>query len=908
MSLEMGSMLAHYKLAEKIGEGGMGEVFRARDTKLNRDVALKILPEAFASDSQRMARFGREAQVLASLNHPHVGAIYGLEEHGGTKALVLELIKGETLAERVERGPLPVSEALVVASQIAAAMESAHEKGIIHRDLKPANVKITPGGSVKVLDFGLAKALADDATWSPELTRSPTLTVPPTQAGLILGTAGYMAPEQARGRPIDRRADVWAFGVILFEMLTGTRLFAGETVTDILAAVVRAEPDWSKLPDDAPVALKRLLRRCMAKDPAGRLRDFGDVRLELTEAAEAPAITEAPVEAPARAPLPMWRRLLPWVATILVGATAAALGFLASDQMRDEVVLHASILPPAETVFHLDTASPGIPAVSPDGRMVAFTARDADVTSDLTSATGAALLYVRPLGASDAYVLTGTQGAQYPFWSPDSRYIGFFTRRDGTLKKIAASGGPPLTLCEAENGKGGTWNEEGLIVFSPSYDTPLSTVRESGGIPAPLTALKTENGDSSHRHPYFLPDGRHILYYARGRKMPTGASGAVFARPVDAGPEEGDGKLVMQSEAGAIYASGHLIFIRDRVLMAQPFDGDRLELSGEPFPLAEKVTYISGASKGIFSASENGVLAFIAGMEEQSSSLSWVDPQGAPQGTLGDEALYRELHLSPDGTRAAVAILDQLAGSSDLWIYEIERDLRTRFTFGPEEESFPVWSPDGETLYYAREVDGRDQIFAKVVGGASDERLAFETEHDKYPSSLSPDARYLAYSTSLPETGWDVWVLPLSGDEEPFPFASTRFVEVDGRFSPDGRWMAYLSAESGQGEIYVAPFPGPGRKWQISTKGGDQPLWSDDGRKLYYQDPSGAVNVVAIEIDGDTFKSGPPEVLFERPRSEIQYRYAPAPGGERFLVVDEAESDDGSPLSLVLNWTASADQ
>ena len=889
MELESGRMLAHYRLAEKIGEGGMGAVYRARDTKLDRDVALKILPQAFTTDADRMTRFAREAQVLASLNHPHVGAIYGLEDQDGIKALVLELIDGEDLNERLAGGTIPLDQALGIAMQIAEGMEAAHEKGIIHRDLKPANVKITTAGKVKVLDFGLAKAMTDPAS-SPELSLSPTLTIPATQAGVIMGTASYMAPEQARGRTADKRSDVWAFGVILYEMVVGGRLFAGETVTDILAAVIRAEPDLDKVPANAPPALRRLLRRCLAKNPARRLRDFGDVRLELQEAIEAPAEQEtASVSTLQAAPMPAWKRALSIGFIVALLAAAATTGFITSGLMQDAPLVHASVLPPEETSFSLDSSSPGVPAISPDGTRITFSAIDGE---------GIARLYVRSLDASKAYVLSGTGGAGYPFWSPNSQSIGFFVRSENALKKIAATGGPALTLCESPNGKGGTWGSDGTIIFAASHDSGLFTVRDSGGIPQPLTELISELNDNSHRHPFLLPGGRHFLYLARGRKTET-ESGALMIGSLD---QEDEDKFLMSTKAGVVYSSGHLLFLNDRVLMAQPFDTDSLELTGDPFPIAEDILYIGGAAKGVFSASDNGSLIYVGGIHEIGRTLAWVDTEGIPQGTLGEEAAYRRVMLSPDGKFATTTVLDEAQSQYDIWIFEIERGLGTRFTFSSEDEHYGTWSPDSKRLYFTKEIDEVGQIFVKPIGGTGSEELVYESDKNKYPGSISPDGKHLTFSMTSTDTGVDVWVLPLSSDKEPYIFAGGEFSQHDGMFSPDGRWMAYMSDESKRAEVYVTPFPDPGRKWQVSTDGGDNPIWSLDGKKLYFQGRGGAVTVVDIDTSGDTLVVGAPQVLFERPPSGFYYRYSPAPAGDQFLVVESSQRGGSLPLSLVLNW------
>jgi serine/threonine protein kinase/Tol biopolymer transport system component len=889
LSLSPGQSLGAYRILGPLGVGGMGEVYRATDTKLGRDVAIKVLPPEVGQDAERLARFRREAHLLATLNHPHVAAIHGLEDAAGTPFLVLELVGGEDLAERLKRGALPVDEALDAARQIAEALEEAHGHGIVHRDLKPANVKITPEGKVKVLDFGLAKAWAgegEEGSFS-DLSRSPTLAHSGTQAGVILGTAAYMSPEQARGKKVDKRSDVWALGVVLFEMLAGKPLFAGETVTDVIAAVVTREPDWTTLPDETPGRVRRLLERCLRKDPRRRLPDAGAARLELSEvlAGEPDLPEEGTRKEPDR------RRTAAWALGLAAALGAGlALGFLLDRPTSDDRVLAFEVDPPEGTSFYLHPERPGAVRVSPDGRMLAFTAE-----SD-----GKYRLYVRPLSTTVARALPGTEGAQYHFWSPDSRSLGFYS--EGKLRKIRVTGGggPPVALCDATEVKGASWGSEGVIVFAPSFNTPIYRVPEGGGEATPVTELDAERKDDSHRHPRFLPDGRHFLYLARV----SGGSraSAVVLASIDGGEE----KVLLRSPAAAEYASGHLLFLRELTLMAQPFDPDRLELTGEAFPVAEGVHVPAAATAiGVFSASQTGVLAYESGGAAAGFRLAWRDRAGDEVGVLGDEARYWDVRLSPKADLALVLMSDTGGGNADAWLYEIARNLRTRLTFTEADEWMATWSPDGASIFFGSSRGSAYDLYRKTVAGAEPEELLYETDRPKIPTSVSPDGRLLLFSEQDAETSWDLWVLPLdNGEARPYPLLQGPFDEVVGRFSPDGRWVAYRTNESGRNEIYVVPFPGPGRKWQVSTEGGLWAEWRADGKEIFYQTTDGDVAAVTVERRGEGLAFGPPRPLFPLEAQETNFHFSPTPDGQRFLTIEPVGGQRAQPITVVVNWTA----
>ncbi|MCL4838255.1 MAG: serine/threonine-protein kinase [Thermoanaerobaculia bacterium] len=901
MTVDRGSRIAGYEITGKLGEGGMGEVWRATDTKLKREVAIKVVPAAFAEDAERLARFEREAQLLAQLHHPHIASIFGLEEADGVRALVMELVDGPTLADRMEAGALPLDECLSVARQILEALEEAHEKGIVHRDLKPANVKVTGEGKVKVLDFGLAKAMDTAAAGtsgaplsSPTMMNSPTLTaLHGTQLGVILGTAAYMAPEQARGSAVDRRADLWAFGVVLYEMLTGRTVFAAETVPDTLAAVLTREVDWSALPAETPAEIRRLLRRCLARKPKSRLHSAADARIVVEEVRAGTTGDEFPRSAEpaglaAAAPPPA--RLWPLRAGLaaLALSTVALGGYVALDRPGPPPVVRTSILPPDGSSFYLETTRPGPIALSPDGRHVAFT---------LLGADGRRMLWVRALDALEARELPSTENAHYPFWSPDSKQIGFFT--DSHLRKIALAGGPPVSLARADLGKGASWSPRGQVVFTPSATGPLFVVPAVGGEAKPLTELVAATGDSSHRHPRFLPDGEHFLFVARkagGAEVRVGSLAGTQPVPL------------LPTDSNAEYASGRLLFVRGSTLMAQPFDAGARRLSGDAVPIVEGLLTLQGALVGVFTASRDGALAYQTGSSTSNVRLVWRDREGKELGTLGEPAPLRAPRISPDGRSVAAHITDPESGTNDVWIYDVRRGLRSRFTFDAAADQSPHWSPDGQALAFgsARE-GGTIAIWTAPVAGTQPPRKVTAGPRDLAPNGWSPDGRTIVATAFGGSALADVLTVPAGGGDLS-PLVATEFSETNAALSPDGRWLAYQSNETGRDEVYVTSFPVPGRKWQISQGEGTSPSWRGDGREVYYRDGRG---LYATEVDGTrpVLEIGAVRRLFDMPGNFAPARqYDVTPDGERFLVGEPIEALDVSVVVLVQNWHAAFPQ
>jgi serine/threonine protein kinase/dipeptidyl aminopeptidase/acylaminoacyl peptidase len=901
MTFSPGQRWGQYEVLSTLGAGGMGEVYRARDVRLQRDVAIKVLPRHLAEDPERLARLGREARLLAALNHPNVAAIYGLEEADGSPLLVMECVEGESLAQRLASGPLPVDEALVVAVQIAAGLEAAHGAGVIHRDLKPANVMIRPDGAVKLLDLGLARAI-DPVAAATDPSLSPTVTSAPTGTGVILGTAAYMSPEQARGKMLDKRSDVFSFGCLLYECLTGTRAFPGETISDTLAAILRSEPDWSALPVQTSGAVRKLLRRCLEKDPKRRLRDIGDARLDLED-----ALSAGPGSAVETAVLPRPKRTSPllWAlggALLGIVATFSAGRLFAPPVPRSSPPLHAVLPLPADT--HLSFANRPAIAVSPDGRTVVFRA----------ASQGVARLLRRSLDASAAEPIAGTEGGFSPFFSPDGEWLGFFTTTH--LKKIPFSGGAPVTLLRVPQVTGGgAWGADGNIVFTLTVNGPLSSVPGTGGPIRPVSNLDASRGEHSHLWPQILPDGRGILV-----TMVLGQDWQDFANSqiVVLDPESGRRTVVLEGSTFARYADGQIVFVRGGSMFRVPFDLTRLSVTGSPVPVAERVTIDSGNGSASFAVTNEGTLVYAEGppVVEPHSVVLRLDRQGAEKPLPLPAAHYTRPCLSPDGKTLALMKCDGY--SCKLFLYDLERNVLSPLTSEPGRFLNPVWSPDGRRLAYSGFAVGAPTLFVKNADGSGQpQRLTnapTETrEAAEFPNSWSPDGRTIAYIlVSRLMTGKgerDVWLVSPDGKQKPRPWLESPYAETAAAFSPDGRWMAYVSDESGRKEVYVRPFTGAGGRIKISSEGGAEPVWTRGGRELLYRQGNQFLSVDIRTEPG--LAAGTPRVLFSGDflpggREDAPFQYAVSADGNVIYAVREiAVPEPERHLAVVTNWLSS---
>jgi len=885
-TLSIGTFLGPYRIDAKLGEGGMGEVYRARDARLGRDVAVKVLPAVLARDLDRRARLRREAELLATLNHPHIAAVYCLEETAALTGLVMELVEGPTLAERLTTGAVPLAEALPIARQIAEALGAAHDKGIIHRDLKPANIKLRPDGAVKVLDFGLAKSALPTAV-SGDLPDSPGLPNPAlTGAGMIVGTPAYVSPEQARGTAVDKRTDVWAFGCVLFEMLTGRKPFPGDTVTDTVAAILSREPDWSALPRGTPLPMHALIARCLKKDPAQRLHDIADGRFQIEEMLSDPHHAATVKARTSRA----W---LPWLATTLLLSTTA---FVATRTPRASApdAISFPIFPPGEAEFsaRLNTTL-NVPsfALSPDGRGLVFSAARPGARP---------MLWLRSLDHVDARQLTGTEDAQDPFWSPDSRWIGFVA--EGTLKKVPTTGGAVQVITEPRSDfRGATWGALDTILVATGADGIVS-VDAAGGKTTRVTTVETALQENTHRNPSFLPDGHHFLYSVIG----NGDRSGVYVGSLDGATK----RLLLPVLTSAVYAPpGYLLFVNGDTLMAQRFDAERLELAGRPFFVAEHVGRSTSFLSGV-SASLTGAVAYAPPLA-QNGRLAWVDRRGHPLEPLSaPEGDYTDFQLSPDGTRLAASLGDSKTNVVDIWITDLSRGSTSRLGSGGAVTAAGVWSPDGTRLAFRSNRTGVIELYERsAAGGGVDRPLLPREAYRLFPSGLiptgwSPDGRHLIASAPRLGGGSGLWLLSVGEDAPPRLFISSLALATHGNFSPDGHLIAYTSNESGRLEAYVETVPRSDRKWPLSTNGGYEPRWRADGREIYYLSTSRQLMAVAVG-PGPSF--GPPQPLFQThvPPGVTGNRthYVPTRDGQRFLV-NVASDTPGPPVTVLLNWTS----
>ncbi len=921
MTLAAGTQLGPYEILSALGAGGMGEVYRARDTRLERTVAIKVLPQHLSSSPEVRQRFEREAKTISQLSHPHICALYDvgqavLEEDrrqapGAGRQIsyiVMEYLEGETLSARLAKGPLPLGQMLRYGIEIADALDKAHRQGIVHRDLKPGNVMLTKSG-VKLLDFGLAKAMAPVSSPS-SLTALPTQAPDLTAEGTLLGTLQYMAPEQLEGKEADARTDIFAFGAALYEMTTGRKAFSGASQASLISAIMSSEPPpLSTLQPMTPPALDWVVKTCLAKDPDERWQTANDVKLQLQWIAEGGSAAGLPAPAVARRKT---RERLAWgLVTVLCVALAATLAFgvRRRQNVASERITRLSLLPPEKATF-----IPGTLAVAPDGNRIAFVA--------LTSG-GGRLLWVRPLDALEAQPLAGTEGAISPFWSPDSRFIGFFA--GGKLKKVEPSGGVPQTVCEVPastsggvpgNGRGGTWNRDGTIVFAPNPLTVLHRVSAAGGQPTPLTALDAARKENSHRWPRFLQDGRHFLFFARSRQR---ENRAIYVGSLDSKVT----RRLMPADSNAVFAPpGYLLFLREGTLVTLPFSEKTLQWIGEPIRIAERVRGSDAQYAASFDASEAGVLAYGSG-STASQQLAWFSRDGKRLGSIGPGGNYLDLTLSPDQKRIALDVLDPEVGGRQIWLLDLERDIPSRITSEPWQQQLPIWSPESDRLVFASDREGVFNLAERVASGVGGEKPLLKSSATDLPCDWSPDGRYILFEraaagpASAPKTTQDpqwwgsarrsLWAMPLSGERKPAPVLQSPFSESQGRFSPDGRRIAYVTDESGRSEVYVETFPVPTGKIRISTQGGSEPVWRRDGKEMFYLAPDRHLMAASVDAGPSRFNAGRPQTLFEVPPEQIggmRHHYAVTADGQRFLLATIAQESFSPTITVVLNWTA----
>jgi serine/threonine-protein kinase len=904
MPLSDGTRVGSYQILSALGAGGMGEVYRARDTRLDRDVAIKILPEAFAADAERVSRFQREARVLASLNHPHIAAIYGLEDAEGVKALVMELVEGEDLAKRLARGAVRLDEALPIAKQVAEALEAAHEHGIIHRDLKPANVKVRTDGTVKVLDFGLAKAFDPTGSPSSNATMSPTISRHATQAGILLGTAAYMPPEQAKGKPVDKRADLWSFGCVLYEMLAGHRPFVGETISDVLAKIIERDPDWNALPAKTPRSIRTLLRRCLEKDPRRRLDSAAVARLEIEEASTTPAtngISVSDVNRDARAVRwPLWASVAVAVLAAVVGAFTTWTVTRPTPAPSPAINRFAITLPPAQPLaFSINDRDV---AISADGTRLAFTAGDQ------------AQLMVRAFDQLEAAPLAGIANARAPFLSPDGRWIAFFDRLDegvttgpvvqrGALKKVSTSGGPLIVISPLTGAsRGASWGPDDSIVFATSdLSTGLLRVPAGGGEPVVLTKPDTARGERDHYFPSVLPGARGVLFTI----ATAGGNRQVAVLDLKTGQRT---TLIRSGSQAQYVETGHLVYADGGALWAVRFDLATLNVLGDPAPILERVLTLGAAD---FTISRHGTLVYVPVAGATSRSLVWVSRKGAEESIAAPPRAYASARLSADEKRVALHIL----GQQGIWIWDFAHETLTPLTLGPI-GTFSLWTPDGRHIIFEiANASGVTNLYRRTADGTGiDERLT-TSDHQQRPNAISPDGTRLVFEEQTPSAGYDFMLLSLVGAPRVEPLLQTPFDERNASISPDGRWMAYESNESGQSQIYVRPFPNVAdAHYQISTAGGRTPAWAPNGHDLFFVNRT-IIMAVAVQLT-PTFSAGNPMKLFDEGSilldgrfigTGTQRTYDVSRDGQRFLMIkaNAGSSDDNASRASMIgvqNW------
>ncbi len=895
MTLAPGARLGPYEIVAPIGAGGMGEVYKARDTRLDRTVAVKVLSALAADQPELRERFETEARAISSLDHPHICRLYDIGTQDGTDYLVMEYLEGQSLAERLQKGALPLDQALRYAVQIAEALDLAHHQGVTHRDLKPGNIMLTRSGS-KLLDFGLARMRATQASgsWNP-FSASETVSRDATVKGAILGTFQYMAPEQLEGKEVDSRADIFAFGAVLYEMVTGRKAFEGRSPAALTSAILGSEPSpISVVQTRIPLELKRAIKKCLEKNPDDRWQTARDLASELRWIAEREAQGEEVVRPR--------RSRLGWAAAGVFAAVSLVLGIAYIQKEPPALAPVHFLLPqPGKLAYAGLPAASGPVSVSPDGRLVACIAFGAGHRGEVT---------IRPLDSLSVQSLPGTDIARDPFWSPDASYVGFFAA--GKLKRIPLNGGAPQTLCDVvssagEHVGGATWSQDGVILFGRGAYDRIYRVPAEGGLPVPVTTLNSARGETGHRWPHFLPNGHHFLY---SRYSNQADNSGIYVGSLDSP----DTRLLLPVPSNAVYAQGYILYVSRSALMAQPFDERRLRLTGEAFRVAEQVDFDPALGLGDFSVSHTGVLAFRTPDTVSATELTWFDRSGKVLAMVGPMAQYRTARLSPDERSIVVHKTDPLTGASGLWLLDASRRSGARITFGPKMLSFPVWSPDGSRIVFSLEHETAYDLYQKSTSTGAAEEPLLESAGFKHPTDWSRDGKFIVYDSRVPKTSWDIWILPLAGDRKPFPFVQTQYDERLGQFSPDGRWMAYAATtESNRYEVYVQNFTGEPAagtplstgKWQVSTNGGFLPRWRGDGRELYYIGGDGKLMAVPVKTAGGAFQTGAPQVLFDiltPPRTA--YWYSVTADGQRFLINVPGEEQRSQPVHVVLNWAS----
>jgi len=889
MPLTAGTRLGPYEILALLGSGGMGEVYRARDSKLNRDVAIKVLPDQLARDPERLARFEREAQILASLNHPHIAHIHGFDDSTGVSALVMEIVEGLTLAERIAQGPVGVGESLEMASQIADALEAAHERGIVHRDLKPANLKITPSGDVKVLDFGLAKAVAGDAP-APDLS---LVTLEGTEAGVILGTAAYMSPEQARGRPVDKRTDIWAFGCVLFEMLAGRRAFSGETFSDTIATILTREPDWDRLPAEVPIRVRSLLCRCLEKDPRRRLRDVGDARLELEDAQGGASDDESTKQQA----VGVTRRT---AIAALAGAAAgaAATGAFAIVRYRDATprnLTRFAITTPEGEFFPASFNSRI--GISRNGRRIAFN----------SIGPGGVRLHTRLLSDLESRPIKEVVTGAAPFFSPDDRWMGFFVTNPTAMRKVALSGGAPVTVCTTGNFAGATWADNDTIYLVSDMPGGILSVPAAGGPPVEVVKIDAANGERILKFPHALPGGRAVLFTSASADAESFDDANIAVVSIESGKR----KILVEGGTHPRYStSGHLVYARNGSLFAVRFDPDRLEVTGQPFTVLEGLFMSRNTGVAHFDVAVSGDLAYIPGQVEGGArTLFWVDRGGSAEKVPLPPRSYLRPRLSPDGLKLAI----EVEGSHhDIYVYDFRSGVFSNITTDGVSH-WPVWSPDGRDIGYRSGIMGRFQLWQVPADRSRMPQQVPATGFSQSAESYSPDGRAMAYTATEPGALPKVTVVHLAGNATPRPLDNSKYAQGSPKFSPDGRWLAYCSNESGRPQVYVQAFPGPGAKIQVSGDGGTDPVWRRSGAELFYRNGD---SMMAVPVSpGPSFATGRPRELWKGHYSHGMSSSCGPPGltssnydvtadGERFLMIKDEDQDSATSrqVVVVLGW------